>query len=75
LESNKRPPESERTFESRLKFIDEIFSNTYTQDQIMASCIQYKLNKSFESYIKDIHKSLWKLSGKDPMAVLRRIDG
>lgn len=76
MESNKRrPPESERTFESRLKFIDEIFSNTYTQDQIMASCIQYKLNKSFESYIKDIHKSLWKLSGKDPMAVLRRIDG
>jgi hypothetical protein len=75
LENNKRPPESERTFESRLKFIDEIFSNTYNQDQIMASCIQYKLNKSFESYIKDIHKSLWKLSGKDPMAVLRRIDG
>ena len=75
MESKQRPPESERTFESRLKFIDEIFSNTYTQDQIMASCIQYKLNKSFESYIKDIHKSLWKLSGKDPMAVLRRIDG
>ena len=75
MESKYRPPESERTFESRLKFIDEIFSNTYTQDQIMASCIQYKLNKSFEAYIKDIHKSLWKLSGKDPMAVLRRIDG
>ncbi len=75
MESKYRPPESERTFESRLNFIDEIFSNTYTQDQIMASCIQYKLNKSFEAYIKDIHKSLWKLSGKDPMAVLRRIDG
>lgn len=75
MESKQRPPESERTFESRLKFISEIFSNTYTRDQIMASCIQYKLNKSFDAYIKDIHKSLWKLSGKDPMAVLRRIDG
>ena len=75
METKQRPPESERTFESRLKFIAEIFSNTYTQDQIMASCIQHKLNKSFEAYIKDIHKSLWKLSGKDPMAVLRRIDG
>ena len=69
-----RPAEASRTFETRVKFIDEIFSNTYTRDQIMASCISYKLNKSFEVYIKDIHKSLWKLSGRDPMAVLRRID-
>lgn len=75
MENKVRPPESERTFESRLKFINEIFSDTYSSDQIMASCIQYKLNKSFEAYIKDIHKSLWKLSGKDPMAILRRIDG
>ena len=63
-----------RTFETRIKFIDEIFSNTFTKDQIMASCIQHKLDKSIEAYIKDIHKSLWKLSGKDPLAVLRRID-
>ena len=74
MENKKRPDEASRTFETRVKFIDEIFSNTYTRDQIMASCITYKLNKSFETYIKDIHKSLWKLSGKDPMAVLRRID-
>lgn len=74
MENKKRPNEASRTFETRVKFIDEIFSNTYTRDQIMASCITYKLNKSFETYIKDIHKSLWKLSGKDPMAVLRRID-
>ena len=72
--ANQRPPEETRTFETRVKFIDEIFSDTFTADQIMASCIQYKLHKSFEVYIKDIHKSLWKLSGKDPMAVLRRID-
>ena len=45
-----------RTFETRVKFIDEIFSETYSRDQIMASCIQHKLNKSFEAYIKDIHK-------------------
>ena len=70
----KRPPEESRTFETRVKFIDEIFSNLYTRDQIMASCINYKLDKSFDAYIKDIHKSLWKLSGKDPMSVLRKID-
>lgn len=71
---NKRPPEDSRTFETRVKFINEIFSDTFSKDQIMASCIKHKLNKSFEAYIKDIHKSIWKLSGKDPMAVLRRID-
>lgn len=70
----KRPPEESRTFETRVKFIDEIFSNLYTRDQIIASCITYKLDKSFDAYIKDIHKSLWKLSGKDPMSVLRKID-
>jgi hypothetical protein len=75
VESSKfRPPENTRTFETRVKFIDEIFSAPYTPDQIMASCIKYKLNKSFDEYIKDIHKSLWNLRGKDPMAVLKRID-
>lgn len=66
--------EGSRTFETRLIFIDEIFSRTYSQDQIMASCIQYKLDTSFEVYLKDIHKSLWKLSEKEPLAVLRKID-
>ena len=49
----KRPPEESRTFETRVKFIDEIFSNLYTRDQIMASCITYKLDKSFDAYIKE----------------------
>jgi hypothetical protein len=41
----------------------------------MASCINYKLNKSYEAYIKEIHKSLWNLYGKDPMMLLKKIDG
>lgn len=69
-----KPPEETRTFETRVKFIDEIFSATYSPNQIMASCINHKLSKAFEEHIKDIHKSLWLLSGKDPMAVLKRID-
>ena len=56
MEYNKqRPPEESRTFETRVKFINELFSETYSQDQIMASCINHKLNKSFEAYIHDIH--------------------
>lgn len=66
--------EAARTFETRLQFINEIFSDTYSRDRIMASCINHKLDSSFEVYLKDIHKSLWRLSGKDPLKILKRID-
>ncbi len=64
----------DRNFETRLKFIRDIFSNKFSQNQIMASCITYKLDQSYEAYIKEIHKSLWSLYGKDPIAVLKKID-
>ena len=64
----------DRTFETRLQFINEIFSSKYKPHQIMASCITYKLNKSYESYLKEIHKDLWELDGKDPIAILKKID-
>jgi hypothetical protein len=41
----------------------------------MASCINHKLSKSYEAYVKEIHKSLWNLCGKDPMQLLKKIDG
>lgn len=66
-------PEEYKTFETRLLFIRELFTNTYERHQIMASCINYKLGKSYEMYLKDIHRSLWNLNGKDPMAILKKI--
>ena len=71
---NTKFPEDERTFETRLKFITEIFTHKYKPYQIMAHCIQHKLDKSYEAYVKEIHKSLWLLEGKDPMAILKKID-
>lgn len=71
---NTKFPEDERTFETRLKFIKEIFTNRYEPYQIMAHCIQHKLDKSYEVYLKEIHKSLWLLEDKDPMAILKKID-
>lgn len=65
----------DRTFETRLQFIEAIFSSRFEDYQIMASCIKYKLDQSYEVYIKDIHKSLWLLNGKNPISVLKRIDG
>ena len=65
----------DRTFETRLQFIAMIFSNKFNRDQIMTSCINHKLDKSYEAYVKEIHKSCWELDGKDPLAILKRIDG
>ena len=65
----------DRTFKTRLQFINSIFSNRFEDYQIMASCIQYKLDQSYEMYLKDIHKSLWLLEGKNPLTILKQIDG
>ena len=63
-----------RTFETRVRFIHDIFANKHTKDQIMASCVSHKLDSSLEAYIKDIHKSLWSLYGKDPITLLKKLD-
>lgn len=64
----------ERTFETRLKFISEIFSDVYPKDKIMASCIQHKLDVSFEEYVNDVHRSYVRLLKKEPVSVLKRIE-
>ena len=65
---------SQRTFETRVSFIRDIFSNKFEPIEIMAHCIQYKLDKSYEVYLKDILKSIWNLDGQDPMKILKRVD-
>lgn len=71
---NIRPKEEDRTFETRVKFIHDIFSNKHSNTEIMANCIKYKLDKSYEAYVKKVHTSFWKLNNEDPMVVLKRID-
>lgn len=63
-----------RTFETRISFIRDIFSNKYKPIEIMAHCIQYKLDKSCEIYFKDVLKSVWNLNGRDPIKILKSID-
>ena len=63
-----------RTFETRVTFIHDIFSNKYAPIDIMAHCFHYKLDKSYEVYLKDILKNIWNLDGQDPMKILKRID-
>ena len=47
-----------RTFETRVSFIRDIFTSKYKPIEIMAHCIQYKLSKSYETYLKDVLKSI-----------------
>ena len=63
-----------RTFETRVCFIRDIFTNKYEPIEIIAHSIQYKLDKSYEMYFKDILKSVWNLNGRDPMKILKSID-
>lgn len=63
-----------RTFETRVSFIRDIFTNKYEPIEIMAHCIKYKLDKSYEVYLGDILKSVWNLNGKDPIKILRSIN-
>jgi len=74
MASTNKFPENERTFETRLKFIKELFTNKYEPYQIMAHCIQHKLDRSYDAYLKEIHKSVWLLENQDPMTILKKID-
>jgi hypothetical protein len=65
---------SQRTFETRVSFIRDIFTNKYEPLEIMAHSIQYKLDKSYEVYFKDVLTSVWNLNGKDPIKILKQID-
>lgn len=66
--------EKDRSFRTRLEFIRSIFADKFPPEQIMAKCIEHKLQRSLESYMIDLDKSSWILQGKDPVDVLKRID-
>lgn len=66
--------EKSRNFETRVKFINQIFTNKYAPIEIMAHCIQYKLGKSYDHYLEEVTKSVWNLEGEDPIKILKRID-
>lgn len=74
MEHTKKFDRDKRTFETRLTFIRDIFTEKFSSVDIMAHCIQHKLGKSFENYLDDLKFSIWQLYGEDPIAVLKRID-
>jgi hypothetical protein len=66
-------PEENRTFETRLIFIGDMFADLFSQTDIMAHCIEHKLGRSFLAYVDELKYSTLNLTGKDPLRVLKNI--
>ena len=47
-----------RTFETRLLFIESVFSERYTEEDIFKNCVEYKLRISYEQYEAEVNKCL-----------------
>lgn len=67
------PGKGNRTFETRLEFIKEIFSHTFTKQEILASSVQFKLNKTYEQYIEDVNRSLAYLRNREAEKVIKKL--
>ena len=66
--------EEKRTFETRVTFIRDIFTNKYEPIDVLSSSVKYKLGKSYEQYMEELNKHIWQLAGKDVLSILKRID-
>lgn len=69
-----KPAREERTFETRLQFIREIFSDVYPQDVILQSAIQFKLGMSLEQYNIDTRASIRVLETAQNVALLKKLN-
>ena len=56
-EDTKKFPLEARNFETRLTFIKELFENKYEPIDILAKCIQHKLDRSFLSFLDELQFS------------------
>lgn len=72
--------DEEKTFESRIKFINSIFSNKKSKEEVLKSSIEFKLQKSYEMYLDDVKQYIGILRGeaaksdKKPMKILKKIN-
>lgn len=62
-----------RTFETRLQFIKKVFSDKYDETTMLKSCIQYKLNISFEQYMEDVNRSMAILQQRNAMPTMKKL--
>lgn len=63
-----------RTFETRLLFIKEIFSDKFPPEVVLQSAIQYKLGASLEQYKIDTDASLKVLQTESSTKLLKKLN-
>lgn len=64
-------PREQRSFKTRLQYINEIFSNTFDQEEILRSCITHKLKCSYEDYVRSLERSIKHLKEQSELRVLK----
>lgn len=62
-----------RTFETRLLFLKDVFTHPLTHEQLMIKSIEAKLNNTDFNYEKELEKSLSILRNKDPQRVAKKM--
>lgn len=70
------PGKENRTFETRLEFIAGVFSHPHSKEEIMASSIQFKLNKTYQQYLDELNESfalLVEKAVKNPDNVIKKM--
>lgn len=68
-------PAEARTFETRLKYLREVYMHKFTSEEILRMSIEYRLNKTYEQYLEDLNNCIQALVNKNkPTQVLKRID-
>lgn len=67
-------PKNKRTFETRLKFIDSIFSEMLSPEEILKQSIEHRLNRTYESYLEEVNQSLNILLTKNATTVIKKIN-
>lgn len=64
-----------RTFETRLLYIRDIFAEKYSQEEILKSSIEHKLQVSYEEYVNELKRSLALLQALDaPTKILKKVN-
>lgn len=62
-----------RTFESRLLFIKEIFENKYSAEDIFRLSIEHRLGRTYEAYLDELNQSLEILLEKKTLTVMKKV--
>lgn len=69
------PGRENRTFKTRLQFIAGVFAHPHSPDEVLASGVQFRLRKSYESYVAELDRFMTAVGEKDDLADMKKLYG